>query len=165
MDLCEPLIRVAEERIRRLRWTNVSVVRADAATYVPEDGLIDVVLFSYSLTMMPNWFGAVDQAWKMLRPGGVIGATDFYISRRYPEPGLRRHSRWQQMFWPACFRWHNVFLSPDHLPYLRYRFETLSLTEHLGRMPFMAGMRAPYYVFVGRKTASDGGVSAVSPSA
>jgi S-adenosylmethionine-diacylgycerolhomoserine-N-methlytransferase len=152
VDLCEPLLRVAEERITRQGWANVTVVRADATTYELEAGPADVVLLSYSLTMIPDWFRAIDQAWRMLRPGGVLGATDFYISRSYPEAGLHRHAWWQRFLWPACFRIHNVFLSADHLPYLRDRFETLHLEEQLGHVPFMAGLRAPYYVFVGRKS-------------
>jgi len=112
------------------------------------------VLLSYSLTMIPDWFRAVDQAWKMLHPGGVIGATDFYVSRPYPEAGLRRHAWWQRRLWPACFRGHNVHLSPDHLPYLRYRFETVHLAERQGPMPFTFGLWPPYYVFVGRKAVS-----------
>jgi S-adenosylmethionine-diacylgycerolhomoserine-N-methlytransferase len=151
VDLCESLLRVAEARVRRCGWDNVRIVRTDATTYRPEDDPVDVVLFSYSLTMMPNWFQAIDRAWDMLRPGGVIGATDFYVSRAFPDPGLRRHAWWQRLFWPACFHGHNVFLSPDHLPYLRSRFETVHLAERQGSMPFMMGLRPPYYVFVGRK--------------
>lgn len=162
VDLCESLLRVAEARVRRCGWDNVEVVRADATTFSPQGGLVDVVLFSYALTMIPNWFQAIDQAWNMLRPGGVIGATDFYISRAHPEPGLRQHAWWQRLFWPACFHGHNVFLSPDHLPYLRQRFETVHLSEQLGSMPFMLGLQPPYYVFVGRKgvaAAEAGGAS------
>jgi S-adenosylmethionine-diacylgycerolhomoserine-N-methlytransferase len=153
VDLCESLLRVAEDRIRRHGWSNVTVARVDATTFEPEDGLADVVLFSYSLTMIPDWFRAIDQAWKILRPGGIVGATDFYISRPYPERGLQRHAGWQRWLWPACFTGHNVFLSADHLPYLQHRFETLYLSERLGSMPFMVGLRPPYYVFVGRKPA------------
>ena len=52
---------------------------------------MDVVTFSYSLTMIPDWFLAVDHAWRLLRPGGTIGVVDFYVSRKHPDPGWRRH--------------------------------------------------------------------------
>jgi S-adenosylmethionine-diacylgycerolhomoserine-N-methlytransferase len=151
VDLCPSLLRIAAERVQRHGWDNVTLVRADATTYEPDDGPVDVVLVSYALTMIPDWFTAIDQARKILRPGGVIGVTDFYVSGPYPEAGLRRHAWWQRLLWPLCFRGHNVFLSADHLPYLRYRFDTVHLEEKFGPMPFMMGLRPPYYVFVGRK--------------
>ena len=53
---------------------------------------MDVVTFSYSLTMIPNWFQALERAYAALKPGGMIGVVDFYISRKWPAPGMRRHS-------------------------------------------------------------------------
>jgi S-adenosylmethionine-diacylgycerolhomoserine-N-methlytransferase len=44
-----------------------------------------------------------------------------------------------------------VFLSKDHLPYLRSKFEPVFLGEYVGRVPYMLGLKSPYYVFIGRK--------------
>jgi S-adenosylmethionine-diacylgycerolhomoserine-N-methlytransferase len=151
VDLAPSLLRVAEERVARHGWTNVRTVVADATAYVPEGGPVDLVTFSYSLTMIPDWFRAIDHAHAVLKPGGLVGVADFYVSRKWPAPGRRRHCSFQRAFWPRWFSTDNVFLSPDHLPYLEARFATVRLEEHLGRMPYMAGLRAPYYVFVGRK--------------
>lgn len=153
VDLCRPLMAQAQRRSERLGWSNVSIIHADAADFAPEQK-VDLVLCSYALTMMPRWFAVIDRACAMLRPGGAFGVTDFYISARDVDPPLRRHRAWQRWFWPACFGWHHVYLNQDHLPYLRHRFQTHYLTERIGRMPFMAGMRAPYYVFVGLKSAN-----------
>jgi S-adenosylmethionine-diacylgycerolhomoserine-N-methlytransferase len=150
VDLCRPLMAQARLRSERLGWSNVTIVEADAAEFMPAHP-VDIVLCSYCLTMMPRWFAVIDRAHQMLRPGGVFGATDFYVSQPNPEPGLQRHSAWQRWFWPACFAWHHVWLNADHVPYLRHRFEHLRFSEHSGRMPFMAGLRAPYYVFLGCK--------------
>jgi S-adenosylmethionine-diacylgycerolhomoserine-N-methlytransferase len=151
VDLCPSLLRVADERIQRHSWENVRTVLADVTTYAPADGPADAVTFSYSLTMIPNWFEAIDRAHALLAPGGTIGVADFYVARKWPAPGLRRHSASQRFFWPAWFGHDNVFLSPDHLPYLRSRFQTVRLEERLGRVPYLLGLKAPYYVFVGRK--------------
>src|SRR5262249_404155 len=107
--------------------------------------------FSYSLTMIPNWFQAIDRAAELLRPGGMIGVTDFYISRKWPAAGMVRHSAFQRSFWPWWFGQDNVFLSPDHIPYLHDRFPPARLIEGVGKVPYMFGMKAPYYVFLGRK--------------
>jgi S-adenosylmethionine-diacylgycerolhomoserine-N-methlytransferase len=150
VDLCPALLKVAQDRIRRQGWPNVTTVLADATTYQPE-GPADVITFSYSLSMIPDWFKAIDRAYDLLRPGGQIGVADFYISRKWPPPGLRKHGRLQRLFWPLWFSWDNVFLSPDCLPYLLSRFATVRLEERLGRAPYLLGLQMPYYLFVGRK--------------
>ena len=38
--------------------------------------------------MIPDWFAAVDHAWRLLRPGGTIGVVDFYVGRKHPEVRL-----------------------------------------------------------------------------
>ena len=54
-------------------------------TFEPE-GPADVVTFSYSLTMIPDWVRALEQAWALLKPGGTIGIVDFYVaSQTAPE--------------------------------------------------------------------------------
>ena len=154
VDLCPSLLKVAEERIQRHAWSNVRTVLTDATTYVPETP-VDVVTFSYSLTMIPSWHQAIDRAYEALNPGGMIGVVDFYISRKWPAEGMRRHSAFQRFFWPLWFGQDNVFLSPDHIPYLQSRFRTVRLIEGLGGVPYMMGLKAPYYVFLGRKPASE----------
>ena len=109
--------------------------------------------FSYSLTMIPDWFAAVDEAHRLLKPGGTIGVVDFYVSRRYPAEGLRKHSYFARNFWPFWFGNDNVHPSADHLPLLQRRFETVSVSEHHGKLPWVPVVRAPYYRFVGTKKA------------
>src|SRR5262249_53869094 len=141
-------------------WGNVHTVHADATTYEPPGDPVDLVTFSYSLTMIPDWFRAMQHAYDLLCPGGIIGVVDFYVSRKWPGGGLRRHSGFQRVFWPAWFGMDNVFLSPDHLPWLQAHFETIMLQEHFGKVPYLLGLRAPYYIFVGRKsTAGEDGLN------
>jgi S-adenosylmethionine-diacylgycerolhomoserine-N-methlytransferase len=101
--------------------------------------------------MIPSWFQAIDRAYELLRPGGMIGVTDFYISRKWPAPDMKRHSAFQRCFWPYWFGQDNVFVSPDHVPYLQSRFRTVRLEERLGKVPYLFGLKAPYYIFLGRK--------------
>lgn len=153
VDLCPSLQDIARRRKEEQGWKNVDLVGEDATTWCPKEQA-DVVTFSYSLTMIPEWFRAIDRAWENLKPGGLIGAVDFYISRKWPEAGLKRHSGFQRFLWPLNYAWNDVFLSKDHLPYLRSKFEQVYLGEYLGRVPYMGGLRSPYYVFIGRKRAS-----------
>jgi S-adenosylmethionine-diacylgycerolhomoserine-N-methlytransferase len=151
VDLCPSLLAAADERIRRNGWNNVQTVLADATAYEPEGGPVDVVTFSYSLTMIPNWFQALERAYAALKPGGMIGVVDFYISRKWPAPGMRRHANFTRFFWPTWFGHDNVFPNPDHVPWLQSRFQTVKLEECAGKVPYLL-LKAPYYIFLGRKT-------------
>ena len=159
VDLCAPLLDVAKQRVDQHGWQNVELVEADATTFQPAEPAIDVVTFSYSLTMIPAWFAAVQQAHRLLRPGGVIGVVDFYVARKHPPPGLRRHAWWTRTFCPVWFARDNVFLSPDHLPFLQWRFERLELQEHRVRLPYVPLLRVPYYTFIGRRLTAEEVVS------
>jgi len=148
VDLCAPLLDQA--RARFSASTRVMAVEADATVWqapVP----VDTVLFAYSLTMIPDWYAAIDNAYAMLAPGGRIGVVDFYVSRRHPAPGHRRHRALTRAFWPLWFGHDGVRPNADHLPYLERRFEMLDLAEQSGPMPWLPGVRIPYYRFIGRK--------------
>ena len=151
VDLSASLLKIAADRFQQRGWNNVQTVEADATKFRPPEGQADVVTFSYSLTMIPDWFAAIENAWHMLRPGGQIGVVDFYVSRKYPAPGLRRHRWFTRTLWPTWFATDNVFPSPDHLPFLQHKFETVSLDESGNRLPYVPFIKAPYYIFVGRK--------------
>jgi S-adenosylmethionine-diacylgycerolhomoserine-N-methlytransferase len=157
VDLCPSLLAVAEERVTRREWQNVWVVCADATSFEPPEVFADVVTFSYSLTMIPDWFLAIDHALSLLKPGGIIGVVDFYVSRKYPAEGRRKH-RWPtRSLWPIWFAADNINLNADHLPMLSSRFETQNLVERSGSVPYLPLVRVPYYRYVGRKSLAGGG--------
>lgn len=152
VDLTPSLLKVADDRIAQRGWKNVKTLHADATTLtLPEDQLADVVTFSYSLTMIPDWFAAVDAAWRLLKPGGVIGVVDFYVGRKWPEAGRAKHAWSTRHFWRTWFDADNVFPSPDHIPYLHHRFQAISLDEAKAKLPYMPLVRMPYYRFVGKR--------------
>ncbi len=104
--------------------------------------------------MIPDWFAAVENARVMLRPGGAIGVVDFFVSRKYPEPGRVRHGRFARSFWPLWFAGTDVFPSPDHVPFLHHHFEATEYVEGRTKMPYVPLLRVPYYRFVGRARSS-----------
>ncbi|MDR0520875.1 MAG: class I SAM-dependent methyltransferase [Planctomycetaceae bacterium] len=153
VDLAGSLLQVADRRITDSGWKNVQTAEADATVFLPGEGNADAVTFSYSLTMIPDWFAAVDHAWNTLKPGGQIGIVDFYVSRKYPAEGHVKHSWMKRNFWPAWFGCDNVFPSPDHVPYLFRKFKPVFFEERLTRIPWFPNpfFRMPYYLFIGRK--------------
>lgn len=88
VDLCQSLLEVARERVKSNSWSNVTAICADAIKYQPEIAP-DAITFSYSLTMIPDWYAAIDHAYKILKPGGVIGIVDFYVARKWPDKGRK----------------------------------------------------------------------------
>jgi S-adenosylmethionine-diacylgycerolhomoserine-N-methlytransferase len=156
VDLCPALLEQARRRTRGL--PNVRVVEADAVTYRPA-GQVDLVYFSYSLTMIPDWQGALRNALTMLRPGGRLGVVDFYVSEPDPAPGLARHPAITRWFWPRWFGHDGVHPNPAHLSTLRNLFPDHELRERLAPVPYLPGVRVPYYVFVGRMPDGGAGVT------
>ena len=150
LDLCPSLLQVAKDRITQKGWGNVEVIHGDATRHQPANP-VDAVTFSYSLTMIPDWFEAVIHAWNILKPGGMIGVVDFYVPRKWPDNGRKKGSGFTRSFWPTWFGYDNVFPSPDHLPFLSRRFEPVLVEEQRGKVPYMLGMKAPYYIFIGKK--------------
>ena len=70
VDLCAPLMEMARRRCAERGWHNVEVVEGDATTWVPDEGLgaIDVITFSYSLSMIPDWCVLRTYAYKAACP-------------------------------------------------------------------------------------------------
>ncbi|MCA9182101.1 MAG: class I SAM-dependent methyltransferase [Planctomycetales bacterium] len=151
VDLASSLLKVAENRFQKHGWTHVQAVTADATQWQPPTGQADVVTFSYSLTMIPDWFAAIENALRMLKPGGVIGVVDFYVARKHAAEGMKRHGWFTRSFWPVWFANDNVFPSSEHLPFLQNHFETLWCLESRSKVPYIPLIRTPFYQFIGRK--------------
>ena len=147
VDVCAPLLDEARERARRI--PQLRVVAADATTYRPTEP-VDCVYFSYALTMIPDWRAAIANALSMLKPGGVLGVVDFYVSG---VPAQRRvwHGPVTRWFWPAWFRHDGVRISALHVPELCRCLPDHELIEARARVPYLPLGRVPYYIFVGRK--------------
>ena len=139
VDLCPSLLEQA--RRRTMHMGNVQVVQADACTYDPGHP-VDCVYFSYSLTMIPDWKGAIDNALGMLRPGGRIGIVDFHLPQ---DGGIGNR------FWRRWFAHDGVHLSADHPASLRRMLPAHVVREERAPVPYLPGLRVPYYIFLGWK--------------
>jgi len=140
VDLCPPLLAVARRRMAGR--ANVAVVEADATRWQP-DQPVDRVFFSYALTMIPDWRAAIDNALAMLAPGGRLGVVDFHL----PEDG----GRLGNAFWRRWFGHDGVNLSGEHVATLRARCPDHRFEARRGSVPYLPGLRAPYYLFVGTR--------------
>jgi S-adenosylmethionine-diacylgycerolhomoserine-N-methlytransferase len=143
VDLTPSLLAIARQRCRDEGWTNVTVLEGDATHLPLRRGVADIVTCSYSLTMIPAWQGAVHEAARLLKPGGTFGAVDFYVGPDHPVV--------TQRLWPWWFAHSHVYLSQEHLPYLKHCFGATSLHEARTRLPYLPVGRVPYYRFTGTR--------------
>eukprot|EP00607_Mallomonas_marina_P010106 CAMPEP_0182420978 /NCGR_PEP_ID=MMETSP1167-20130531/6117_1 /TAXON_ID=2988 /ORGANISM="Mallomonas Sp, Strain CCMP3275" /LENGTH=191 /DNA_ID=CAMNT_0024597611 /DNA_START=141 /DNA_END=713 /DNA_ORIENTATION=- len=85
LDLCPSLVETAINRVVTNEWTSfVDVVLGDACDTgcagLPGSGTVDVVSFSYALSMIPDWKGAIKNAHRLLKPGGHMAVCDFTVT-------------------------------------------------------------------------------------
>lgn len=82
LDVSSDMTTLAKKNTRKYQ-DRVEIITAPyAAGHNFFDGEVDVVLFSYSLTMInPQWHDLILQAKKDLKVGGFIAVTDFHDSK------------------------------------------------------------------------------------
>ena len=142
VDLCPSLLALARARCQRHGWGQVRCIEADATRYGPE-APVDAVYLSYALTMIPDWFSALDNALAMLKPGGVIGVVDFTVSPA--QSALARR------FWTLWFGHDGVRLNRAHVEALTACLPKHRLSEHRAPVPYLGGLKVCYYRFIGTR--------------
>jgi S-adenosylmethionine-diacylgycerolhomoserine-N-methlytransferase len=147
VDLCPPLLAQARQRAHGL--CNVEVIEADASNWRPRHQA-DRVFLSYALTMMPDWRSTLVNAYTMLAPGGRLGVVDFHL----PASGRRGGHSLGNRFWQRWFAHDGVHLTDQHLRALQSLFINPHVQERRAPVPYLPGLRAPYYLFVGVKPRS-----------
>ncbi|HLJ20758.1 MAG TPA: hypothetical protein VKU84_11200, partial [Stellaceae bacterium] len=58
----------------------------------------DAILFSYTLSMIPDWGRAVDRAVEVLKPAGLLAVVDFSEQRGLPDWFRALLRRWLSLF-------------------------------------------------------------------
>jgi S-adenosylmethionine-diacylgycerolhomoserine-N-methlytransferase len=131
--LCPSLVEEARKRVAHHGWEGlVEVVLGDATDLqlpgLPPPASVDVVTFSYALTMIPDWHviatltcllhtfkcvrrrAALRNAFNMLKVGGHICVCDFTVDQ----------SQWYLMpnFWKWVFAHDTVYPTEEHVPAL-----------------------------------------------
>ena len=148
VDLCPSLLAIARQRTSGL--DNVEVIEADATIWQPSQP-VDRVFLSYALTMMPDWYAVLVNAWSMLAPGGRLGVVDFHL----PEAGKHIANRLGNRFWQSWFSHDGVHLSDRHLRALQSLSINPYVQQRRARVPYLPLLRAPYYLFIGAKPKSE----------
>jgi phosphatidylethanolamine/phosphatidyl-N-methylethanolamine N-methyltransferase len=73
LDISEPMLRKAQERVAEQKLTNVEMLAVmDAERLALADASFDVVIAQYVITAVPNPEGTLDEFVRVLKPGGEI---------------------------------------------------------------------------------------------
>jgi phosphatidylethanolamine/phosphatidyl-N-methylethanolamine N-methyltransferase len=106
VDISEPMLRKAQERVRALGLRQiVGLALMDIEHLSFPDASVDVVVAQYVITAVPNPEATLDEFARVLKPGGEI----VLLSRVSAEAGLRRAL--EQRFAPVAWRlgWRTDF--------------------------------------------------------
>ena len=118
VDLSPSLCEVAKARFEAHEWTNVHVLVADACDFTIDYDSADLITFSYSLSMIPTFNAAIDNAVSKLDMEGIIATVDFGIQSSDTSMGrintvgglVNRDIPWiLRNFWRIWFEADKVF--------------------------------------------------------
>ncbi len=132
VDISEPMLRKAQQRVAELGLTHVEglwVMDAEHLSF--PDASFDVIVAQYVITTVPNPEATLDEFARVLRPGGEI----VLVSRVGAEAGLRRAlERW---FAPAARKlgWRTEF-SWERYEHWAERSHGMRLVERRAMPPF-----------------------------
>lgn len=159
-DVCTPLLDQARKRLRTLdvpdprgqteplvatAW--LEDVNCEEHFRVEEAGAFDVVVLTYSLTMVPDWKMAVDRAFAYLKVGGMLAVSDFTKGTRSQQGFLSR------TLLNSCLGTCHVHTHEGHLQYMGEKASATVFSTHgvggFGNVPGF--VQSPFYVACFRK--------------
>ena len=143
LDLCPSLLKVADERIKKNNWKNCVTKHQDIMTFT-NDKKYDIIMISYTLTMVPDWKKIVDKIYQLLEPDGYFLITDFTLDK---------YNKLECLFWKNVFKTDNVFLDEKHLEYIRDTFsQEIYYKDDYGDFPYMPpNLKCKWYCGIYRK--------------
>ena len=132
IDISEPMLRKAHERVAEFGLSNVEELRVmDAERLEFPDASFDVIVAQYVITTVPNPEATLDEFARVLKPGGEI----ILVSRVGAEAGLRRSL--EHWFQPAARKlgWRTEFAFERYAQWAS-RTAGVTLVERRAMPPF-----------------------------
>jgi S-adenosylmethionine:diacylglycerol 3-amino-3-carboxypropyl transferase/ubiquinone/menaquinone biosynthesis C-methylase UbiE len=124
LDLCKSLLEVADARIQLNNWKNVKTQHKDVMTFT-QTQKYDVIMISYTLTMVPDWKLILEKIRDLLEDDGYFVITDFTVDEN-------------ESFWKRVFATDKVYLNSDHVKYIRTLFKQEKyFKEDYGGFPYV----------------------------
>ena len=80
IDYSPGMLRQAVQRKEKRGWHNVEIQRANASDLPFQTSVFDRIICTYSLKVIPPYREALDEAWRVLREGGMFVVLDGKLS-------------------------------------------------------------------------------------
>jgi S-adenosylmethionine-diacylgycerolhomoserine-N-methlytransferase len=102
-DISSAMLRTARANVARAGLTDrIALAQADATDFDPRAlfgvAAFDRAAFSYTLSMIPDWRGALAAGAACVAPGGRMMAVDFGLMGGWPAPAGKAMARWLGLF-------------------------------------------------------------------
>jgi phosphatidylethanolamine/phosphatidyl-N-methylethanolamine N-methyltransferase len=99
IDLSAPMLKLARDRVARKALRQVAALHImDVAALDFEAAQFDVVLAPYVMSVVPSPASALDEMWRVLRPGGQMVMMNHFSAERGPraavEAALEKSAGW-----------------------------------------------------------------------
>ncbi|KAF8821081.1 hypothetical protein IE077_002480 [Cardiosporidium cionae] len=161
VDVSPSLLEIAARRIRALKLDDfVILLRCDFTSssvfeHIPQKKCVDIITFSYSLSMISNSKSAIRNSLYFLKPRGrgIIGIADFFVDGQHDTTRHKvlsifrsvekRFLRW----WFANDGVH--LLDPNVMQLLTSQTETIWEQRFRGSVPFLPFLKPMHGVFIG----------------
>ena len=136
IDICDHMIDYANERVKKNKWDNVTCISQNVLD-INTKIQYDIVIISYSLTMIPEWKKVVDISIDCLKSDGQLAVTDFTFTETQYK--LTKH------LFNFIFSFSYINVNPNHILYLQKKLTTKFLRRDYGSFPNLPGIYCPYY--------------------
>jgi phosphatidylethanolamine/phosphatidyl-N-methylethanolamine N-methyltransferase len=90
VDLSEPMLAEARERIARLGLRHVSVLKMDAAELQFDDETFDAVFASYVISVVPDPRRVMSEMRRVCRSGGRVAVVNHFLSQNKVKAAMER---------------------------------------------------------------------------
>jgi phosphatidylethanolamine/phosphatidyl-N-methylethanolamine N-methyltransferase len=106
IDISVPMLRAAEARVERKRLAQVKGLHVmDAGALDFPDAVFDVALAPYVMSVVPQPQRALEEAWRVLRPGGSLVVMNHFSA----SGGLRKALEQRMETAASWLGWHPNF--------------------------------------------------------
>lgn len=147
VDISPSMCRVARAALDHHRITNAEVICADAAQFTPPVPA-SLVTFSYSLSMMPEYYRVLDHVFTWLAPAGYFGVVDFFVPRCDDAPERSTVGYAGRWLWRAWFDLDRIDIGPERRNYLEHHLDAVFDCDAKARIAWAPMLEVPYYVSI-----------------